>query len=251
MTKKFALLIGINYKHSKSELRGCINDVENMKNILISKYKYKAENIKMLTENEPKNSWPTSINIIAQLKELIRKSYDDCSEIWIHYSGHGSNVKDYNGDEKDGRDEVIIPLDYSKYGVISDDVLNRYIKYFPDKLRVICFFDCCYSGTILDLKYKYIGDDEYAVENENDKTKGNVVMISGCSDTQTSADSYINNTWSGAMTAAFLYSITYSEEGQLNFIQLLNSMRVYLEKSRYSQIPQLTSANKNILNTYL
>lgn len=37
-------------------------------------------------------------------------------------SGHGGQVKDRNGDEKDGYDEVIFPLDYQRAGYIVDDV---------------------------------------------------------------------------------------------------------------------------------
>ena len=48
------------------------------------------------------------------------------SEVWIHYSGHGSHIKDMDGDEEDGFDEVLVPLDYDKNGVISDDFINKY-----------------------------------------------------------------------------------------------------------------------------
>lgn len=248
---KYALLIGINYKKTDGELRGCINDVQNMKKILLQKYNYLPENIKLLTEDQSRENWPTAANIVAELKTLIRKSYNNCSEIWIHYSGHGASIRDYSGDELDGKDEVIVPLDYQKVGMLTDDVLNRYIKYFPNNLRVVCFFDCCNSGTVLDLKYKYITGDQYTVENKKDETKSNIVLISGCTDAQTSADAYINRDWAGAMTAAFLYSVTYSNKKQLNFIELLNSMREYLKKSKYTQIPQLTCANKDVLNTFI
>lgn len=37
-------------------------------------------------------------------------------------SGHGSQVKDRDGDEVDGFDEVILPVDFRKAGIITDDV---------------------------------------------------------------------------------------------------------------------------------
>ena len=40
---KIALLIGINYRGTKSELSGCINDINNTKDILKKVYKYQKK----------------------------------------------------------------------------------------------------------------------------------------------------------------------------------------------------------------
>lgn len=37
-------------------------------------------------------------------------------------SGHGGQIKDKDGDEMDGYDEVIFPVDYQTAGCIVDDV---------------------------------------------------------------------------------------------------------------------------------
>jgi hypothetical protein len=50
-------------------------------------------------------------------------------------------------------------------------------------------------------------DNNNFTENINEtETTGNVIMISGCSDVQTSMDASINNKSQGAMTWAFLES---------------------------------------------
>ena len=34
--------------------------------------------------------------------------------LFMHYSGHGGSMRDDNGDEKDGMDETLVPLDYQR-----------------------------------------------------------------------------------------------------------------------------------------
>ncbi len=46
----------------------------------------------------------------------------------MHYSGNRSKVKDNNwGEEEDGYDEVLVPLDNQKAGMICDDNLYNII----------------------------------------------------------------------------------------------------------------------------
>ena len=100
---KFALLIGINYKGTSNELNGCINDVMNMRDVLIKHFGYLAENIVVMTEDQPNNLKPTALNIMNQFGSLIIKAHHkQAKEIWFHYSGHGSYIDDTNGDELDG-----------------------------------------------------------------------------------------------------------------------------------------------------
>jgi len=241
---KFALLVGINYRGSTSELNGCINDVENMKKNLLEHFNYLESNIIVMTEDQPDNLKPTALNIMNQLGSLIIKShYKEADEIWFHYSGHGTYLDDVSGDESDMKDEVIVPLDYAASGLISDDLLHNYMEYLPQKTRVFCLFDCCHSGTILDLKHRYLGDNKHHIENSNSGIKGHVVMISGCQDDQTSADSLIESKWAGAMTSAFLYSLEKTNY-KITYFHLLDNMRDYLKKHEYTQIPQLTSTDK-------
>ncbi len=55
-------------------------------------------------------------------------------------SGHGGQTKDLDGDEADGFDEVIYPVDFEKAGHIVDDVrclvvFHTVIGWFPDPRR--------------------------------------------------------------------------------------------------------------------
>ena len=47
--RKKALIIGISYKYSRSELKGCINDAKCMKFLLVNRFKFPDDEILMLT----------------------------------------------------------------------------------------------------------------------------------------------------------------------------------------------------------
>merc|ERR1712000_326242 len=73
--------------------------------------------------------------------------------------GHGGQMRDMDGDETDGKDELICPVDYNKPGggCITDDWLREsFTKSAKLKnSQTMVVFDCCHSGTLLDLPYEY------------------------------------------------------------------------------------------------
>lgn len=243
---KLALLIGINYRGTESELSGCINDINNTKEVLKSVYNYEEGNIIMMTDDEELK--PTSDNIIINLYDIASRTHrEDIKELWISYSGHGSYVRDNNGDEDDGKDECLVPLDYAKNGLITDDLLNHIFSFINPKTNVIVIIDACHSETILDLPFRYISGNRNVIENKNNKVKCNIVMVSGCRDNQTSADAYnIDNSkeFSGAMTSALLSSLE-KHKYTITCWQLLKEMRLFLRTRKFTQVPQL-SCNKRI-----
>ena len=48
--------------------------------------------------------------------------------MFIQYAGHGTNIRDDNNDENDGRDECLVPLDYRGNNYIRDDYLASIFK---------------------------------------------------------------------------------------------------------------------------
>jgi len=113
---KKSLFIGINYVGTQAELRGCINDVDNIKKFVVENFNFPtdAAHMKTLVDNDPQNM-PTRDNIISGCKWLVdgAKSGDS---LFFHYSGHGGSQKDDTGDEVDGKDETICPVDYATAG---------------------------------------------------------------------------------------------------------------------------------------
>lgn len=77
----------------------------------------------------------------------------------FHYSGHGGRIEDTSGDESDGFDETILPVDHARSGHIVDDELNAVlVKPLCPGVRLTAIFDCCHSGSALDLPFTYYPD---------------------------------------------------------------------------------------------
>ena len=240
---KNALLIGCNYIGTQYELSGCINDTENIQNKLKTQYNF--NNILIMSDNTTKK--PTKMNILEEIKKLLSNA-NSGDKLFLSFSGHGTITQDINGDEKDGLDEMFVPLDFN---CISDDeikiVINNNLK---KDVTLFALFDCCHSGTMLDLRYQYFDSENYDNSTENTKeteTIGNVIMISGCRDNQTSEDAYINSIFQGAMSWAFLDTV--NKNPNLTWKELITTMRSSLKTSKYEQVPQLSSGKKLDLNT--
>jgi metacaspase-1 len=130
---KRALLIGINYMGSPNELKGCVNDICDIYRLL-KDIGYTYFNI-LVDDILPDDiicdrlAIPTRGNIIAYIKSFISCTLDG-DQIYIHYSGHGSQIKSITNDESDGMDEVLVPVDYNTNGIITDNLL-RSIIIFP------------------------------------------------------------------------------------------------------------------------
>jgi hypothetical protein len=154
--RRKALLIGINYFGQRGQLRGCINDVRNMTAYLSEQYGYKREDMVILTDDQQNPmSQPTKQNILRAMHWLVKDARPNDS-LFFHYSGHGGQTKDLDGDEPDGYDEVIYPVDFRQTGHITDDEMHR-IMVMPLQagVRLTAIFDSCHSGTALDLPYIY------------------------------------------------------------------------------------------------
>ena len=232
--KKSALLVGINYIGTPYELYGCINDADSIKE-RISKKGF--QNINMLTDLT--TTKPTRENIIKEFTALL-SSAQEGDLLFFLYSGHGSYILDKNGDEKTLYDQLIMSCDLN---TILDDELKQIIQTNLKKnVTLFAMFDSCFSGSVLDLKYQYMDSLNYDNFTENEKqleTKGNVFMISGCSDYQTSADAIINNKATGAMTWSFNEAL--KQKDNCSWRELVKSMRDLLKTSQYDQIPQFSS----------
>ncbi|KZP14335.1 hypothetical protein FIBSPDRAFT_921414 [Athelia psychrophila] len=148
--RKRALFVGINYKGLPNELEGCVNDAKNMCKFMMNRHGYKAEDIVLLTDDsEHARQLPTKKNITDAMRWLVRgaKAHDS---LFFHYSGHGGQTRDLDGDEIDGYDEVIFPVDYLTAGHLVDDEMNKLlVRRLPRACRLTAVFDSCHSGTAL------------------------------------------------------------------------------------------------------
>ncbi|KAI0746263.1 caspase domain-containing protein [Daedaleopsis nitida] len=245
--RKKALCIGINYKGQPNELFGCVNDARNVRNFL-RRRGYSKDDIVMLTDDATDaRSRPTRANILDAMHWLVKGAQPNDSLVF-HYSGHGGQVKDRNGDEMDGYDEVIFPLDYKRAGYIVDDLMHSImVKSLPRGCRLTALFDSCHSGSVLDLPYLYSSDGRVKGSQVKEKwvtskaTPADVISWSGCKDSQTSADTWEAGSATGAMSYAFMSSLHNNPDQ--TYQELLRAIRVILKK-KYSQKPQLSSSHR-------
>lgn len=263
---KRALLVGINYIGTPYRLNGCINDVVNIEAFLRT-LGY-TEFIKYTDDTLDSSKLPTRNNILIGFLNLLKEAKAG-DELWFHYSGHGTLQLDRNRDEVSGQDSCICPSDFTWSGFITDDIIraNLAVK-VPAGVRLIIVLDACHSGTGADLRFK-CDDNSYLKRgtrapktfNPDDwlirqtitelrnysMTSGDVFLISGCADTQTSADALIQNKWAGALTYAFLTLLKYNPNYLWNtFLKDLNS---FLKVSGYSQRPVLSCGKTRVINT--
>lgn len=233
--RKFAIIIGINYIGKSYELRGCINDALMVNSILVNRG---FTNIILLTDNTPTK--PTKKVIMETLTNMLVNAVSG-DLVCLFYSGHGTKVFDYNKDEINVTyDQAIVPIDAN---ILSDDEIKKIINtYLKPNVSLFGFFDSCYSGSVMDLRYQYgnVITNYNIIENVNETiTSGNVVMLSGCTDSQYSYESFINKQVGGVLTLAFSNFITKTTI--CSWRDFLKNIRSSIIGTRFSQLPQLSS----------
>lgn len=270
---KKALLVGINkYKIPGANLNGCVNDVTNLRDILLKYFGFDISDIKVITDERA-----TKKAILDGLNWLCDGARANDS-ILFQFSGHGSQIVDKNGDEyKDNLDEILCPHDMDWDGTyIVDDELNEIFSKLDPKVNIDIILDSCHSGTgtreAMGLKLlpddqtlsiKFIRppvdieckmDEDMPVKkifsSVIDKKPDNRVVFTACKDNQTSADAYINGNYNGAFTYYFCKYLREAQ-GNLTRYELLKRVRSSLKFHGFSQIPQLECAkaerNKKLL----
>jgi hypothetical protein len=246
ISRRRAVFIGINYMQSSSNrLAGCANDVKKMVSYMSGK-KFDSVVLSDDIASKPEKSikWPTRKNILNAIDWAI-KDMKAGDEAFIHYSGHGGLTVDLSGDEVSGQDSCIYPI--SENGTIeyiTDDELRvLVVDRIPVGAKCTVVFDCCHSGTCLDMRYGYKPiSDTSIILSENSKYpkgKGLVVFISGCTDVQTAADTVDpNNIPSGALTNA-IFEVIKTEKKMKRFLWAILKE---LSSKGYTQVPQLSSS---------
>lgn len=128
------------------------NDIVFAKTMLVANG-FKVGNIDTL-----RNEQATSHAIGEAFKKLIATAKTN-DVVYIHFSGHGQQITDLDGDEEDGYDEAWVAYDalqeptpnYHGEHHITDDQLNAWLKQLRQKVgtngRIIVVSDACHSGT--------------------------------------------------------------------------------------------------------
>ncbi|KAG8063179.1 hypothetical protein GUJ93_ZPchr0003g18358 [Zizania palustris] len=244
--RKRALLVGVSYKGTSYELKGTVNDVNCMRRLLCDKFGFPDDCILVLTEEmgDDTRRVPTRENLLLAMRWLV-DGCDAGDSLVFHFSGHGVQKLDVNGEEVDGYDEALCPLDFEQSGKILDDEINEAIvRPLGPGVKLHAIIDTCHSGTILDLSYLcrlsrtgYWQWEHHSPRQDLEKgtSGGLAISISGCSDNQTSADSSgfpDEAAGVGAMTYSFIKAVE-SEPGT-TYGRLLSAMRATIRDGQGS-----------------
>lgn len=255
-----ALLVGINkYRIPGADLNGCVNDVTNIRHSLLTYFGFTVKQIRVVTDERA-----TKKNIMTRLEWLVKDAKPG-DRLVFHYSGHGSQIRDRDGDElKDHLDEILCPHDMDWDGTyIVDDELGKIFSKIPKGANLEVFLDSCHSGTAtremrmpeegapggVIVKQRYLPPpvDIQCREEEGLPVrrllKGATnplshVLFAGCRENQTSADAYINKAYNGAFTY-YLCKHLRDTSGGIVRADLLKRVRASLKFNNYDQVPQL------------
>jgi metacaspase-1 len=257
--KKHALLVGINDYKGVNDLQGCINDVTNVRSILKTFFGLENGDIRVLTDSRA-----TKQNILTRLDKMVKTAVKG-DYLIFHFSGHGSQIRDREGDElSDHMDELICPYDMNwDDGFITDDMFSEILKQLKKGVSMEILLDSCHSGTgtrdlkpaalpgqpsyrylrpPVDIECRYQGDEEILKPAKAFRTDKEItlnhILWAGCKDNQTSADALIDGQYNGAFSYYFCKHVRESS-GNISRTDLYTRIKNSLKHNHFSQVPQL------------
>ncbi len=272
----YALLVGIDRYHPQGRvphLRGCVNDVDAMVDLLQRKYGVASANIQTLTNEAATHQ---------AIKQAFRQQLLGKAQAWaqggkkgsapafvFHYSGHGSQARDETGSEPDGMDETLVAHDSRTPGVydIKDWELGQLItelNQYSDNVTII--LDCCHSGSgtrnlldarvaqtrrcAPDLRPQPVESQRPAnlpttrsLSTTNWEVAGKHVLLAGCRDKEESNEYALTNggqrLWRGAMSYFLQRELAQLPPNiALTYRELHERIRYQVNSSYPNQMPQ-------------
>lgn len=143
-----ALVIGINRYPGfppENQLAGCVHDARLMARLLRQRFAFPDPRLLL-------DAAATREGILQALEELLEATGEG-HRVVLHFSGHGSQMRDREGDEPDGYDETLVPYDSGRGSHpnrdISDDEIHHWLLRLTRRTdAVTLIFDCCHSATL-------------------------------------------------------------------------------------------------------
>jgi len=150
----WALLVGIDRYRSPTirPLKGCVNDVRQMRQFLVNQMAVPEDHIRVL-----ENAEATRINVIDTFHRFLidNPAILPGAQILVHYSGHGSQMPSRSLSEADGLDETIVVHDARTQtdGQYIFDIPDKTLAALLERLsaakgdNITVILDCCHSGS--------------------------------------------------------------------------------------------------------
>lgn len=263
---RFALLVGINEYQSKgiSRLRGAVNDVAAVKELLVNRYGFPddVEHIRVLTDANA-----TRENILGLFESFLignaEKHRHANPIIFFHYSGHGSRAEDFDDEEPDAKDETIVPTDSGVNGKsdIADDEIEELVSRLAGLTdNALYVFDSCYSGTVNrgDNPAREAPEDKARYPERKGGTKpaparrkaggerigflppsDRYVVISGSRSNQKAYEKPLpGNQYQGAMTYYLLQELRRATP-ETSYLELMTRVSAEVRRENENQAPQV------------
>lgn len=211
----------------------------------------------------------TKTAILASLSHLVRSLQPGDVGVF-QFSGHGTFLCDKNGDEDDGRDEAIVPVDAGALGrgLILDDHLYASFLSITRDAYLVFISDCCHSGTIW--RNLPIGDAprERSVSPERLTSGGedrwecaerlrqmpakprksttlfNVVHFSACSDREQAADIMAVGGYCGAFSNVAIPAFREAIKAGKSYRDAWKAIRKKLPSRDYRQTPGINGSKR-------
>lgn len=153
---KRALIVGISDYGNANEEPNKWSNISGANDVLLLEPLFEKQGYKVMTLTD---SQATYRNITNALKNVAKESAKG-DIVYLHFSMHGQPFEDLSGDETDGWDEALIPVDaqmqytkglYEGKKHLIDDELETYIAKIRTKIgasgELFVVLDACHSGT--------------------------------------------------------------------------------------------------------
>ncbi len=245
-----ALCIGINnYPGTENDLAGCVNDA----NDWAAELKKRSFQVSTLIDQQA-----TKAKMMSGIESALSKAVKG-DVVVITYSGHGTWIADEDGDEEDGRDEALCPHDIATAGPLSDDELHDLFLERDRGVHVALISDSCHSGTVArfaptphrERRVRFMPPAAYVKSDQRLRelrllekapakghSRGSVLLLAGCQDTEFSWDAHFNNRPNGAFTRVALDSLSKLPP-KATYRDWHQAIRKQLPSAEYPQKPNL------------
>jgi uncharacterized caspase-like protein len=248
MSRK-ALCVGINnYPGTANDLSGCVNDAKDWAATL----KTRGYDVTLVLDDKA-----TRANMVAELTKLVTSAAKDDVLVFT-FSGHGSWVPDDDGDEADGRDEMLCPYDINQQQYLMDDDLAEIFAKKAAGVRLHFISDSCHSGSVSKFapigpevaqqpKVRFLNPEVFLPKSKiaavrrvalgrTTIQKYPALLAAACKDLEYSWDASFNGRPNGAFTYYALKALDDKHETPTHWMR---AIRTHLPASAYPQTPRL------------
>lgn len=249
---KRALCVGINdYPLPDADLQGCVNDAHAWADVLTSHFDFAKPDTRIITDGDA-----TKAAILGALQDLLHGAKKGDVLVFTN-SSHGSYIVDRTHDDE-RYDQTVCPHDITA-SMIVDDELRALFSAVPKGVHLTAIMDNCHSGNGTRLipddlptrRVRFLdpalrgdpvltdpGTAKPASAGKYPESGMREVLLSGCTEMESSFDDNIGGTFHGAMTFYALKAIRDADY-RLTWTELHDQLTDSLKETEYQQHPQL------------